>query len=73
MGEKPVNPHVCGTYFGAIKQGTYRANGTQVGFYKTNAGPIAKVLLMATFVYQLTYWGWVKLEKEEKKREMSGE
>lgn len=22
---------------------------------------------MATFIYQLTYWGWVKLEKEELK------
>ncbi|EDN95367.1 predicted protein [Sclerotinia sclerotiorum 1980 UF-70] len=24
---------------------------------------------MATFIYQLTYWGWVKLEKDELKAE----
>jgi hypothetical protein len=28
---------------------------------------------MATFTYQLAYWGWVKLEKEEIKRSRSGE
>jgi hypothetical protein len=28
---------------------------------------------MATFTYQLAYWAWVKLEKEEIKRERSGE
>ncbi|KAF7944954.1 uncharacterized protein EAE97_005587 [Botrytis byssoidea] len=36
-------------------------------FYKTFTRPIAKTLLMATFIYQLTYWGWVKLEKDELK------
>jgi len=36
-----------------------------VGFYKTFTRPIAKVLLMATFTYQLAYWAWVKLEKDE--------
>ncbi|KAI6710049.1 hypothetical protein JHW43_007430 [Diplocarpon mali] len=40
-----------------------------VGFYKTFTRPIAKVLLMATFTYQLTYWGWVYLEKAEIKKE----
>jgi hypothetical protein len=30
-------------------------------------------LLVATFIYQLAYWGWVKLEKDEIKRERSGE
>jgi hypothetical protein len=40
-----------------------------VGFYKTFARPVAKVLLMATFTYQFTYWVWVKLEKDEVKRE----
>jgi hypothetical protein len=34
---------------------------------------VAKVLLMATFTYQLAYWGWVKLEKEEIKRDRNGE
>ncbi|KAL3418169.1 hypothetical protein PVAG01_09884 [Phlyctema vagabunda] len=34
-------------------------------FYKTFTRPVAKVLLMATFTYQLAYWGWVRLEKDE--------
>ena len=34
---------------------------------------MAKVLLMATFTYQLAYWGWVKLEKDEIKRSKNGE
>ncbi|APA13958.1 hypothetical protein sscle_12g087280 [Sclerotinia sclerotiorum 1980 UF-70] len=38
-------------------------------FYQTFTRPIAKTLLMATFIYQLTYWGWVKLEKDELKAE----
>ncbi|PMD59806.1 uncharacterized protein K444DRAFT_529477 [Hyaloscypha bicolor E] len=44
-----------------------------VGFYRTFTRPVAKVLLMATFTYQLAYWGWVKLEKEEIKRSRSAE
>lgn len=39
----------------------------QIGFYKTFTRPIAKVLLMATFTYQLAYWAWVKLETDEVK------
>jgi len=44
-----------------------------VGFYKTFTRPVAKVLLMATFTYQLAYWAWVKLEKDEIKREKTAE
>ncbi|PSS25222.1 hypothetical protein M430DRAFT_33007 [Amorphotheca resinae ATCC 22711] len=44
-----------------------------IGFYKTFARPIAKVLLMATFTYQLAYFAWVKLEKEEIKSERRAE
>ncbi|KAF8847016.1 hypothetical protein BDZ45DRAFT_682145 [Acephala macrosclerotiorum] len=44
-----------------------------VGFYKTFTRPVAKVLLMATFTYQLAYWGWVKLEKDEIKRQKTAE
>ncbi|KAH7409058.1 hypothetical protein BKA64DRAFT_704849 [Cadophora sp. MPI-SDFR-AT-0126] len=44
-----------------------------VGFYKTFARPVAKVLLMATFTYQLVYWGWVYLEKDEIKKQKSAE
>ncbi|PSR79197.1 hypothetical protein BD289DRAFT_485684 [Coniella lustricola] len=34
-------------------------------FYKTFTRPVAKVLLLAIFTYQLAYWGWVKLEQDE--------
>ncbi|KAK3374015.1 hypothetical protein B0T24DRAFT_679392 [Lasiosphaeria ovina] len=34
-------------------------------FYKTFTRPVAKCLLLAMFVYQLAYWGWVKLEQDE--------
>lgn len=53
---------------------TNRANiPEQISFYKVHGAPIAKVLLMATFVYQVAYWGWVKLEKDEEKANRSGE
>ncbi|KAL1867506.1 hypothetical protein Daus18300_006350 [Diaporthe australafricana] len=42
-------------------------------FYKDFTRPIAKVLLMAMFTYQLAYWGWVKLEQDEIKAEREGE
>ncbi|CAD6503256.1 BgTH12-02923 [Blumeria graminis f. sp. triticale] len=38
-----------------------------IGYYKTFARPVAKVLLMATFTYQVAYWTWVKLETDELK------
>ncbi|KFY58284.1 hypothetical protein V496_06191 [Pseudogymnoascus sp. VKM F-4515 (FW-2607)] len=44
-----------------------------VDFYKTFARPIAKVLLLATFTYQLSYYFWVKLEKDEIKSERQNE
>ncbi|PQE26017.1 Inner membrane assembly complex subunit 17 protein [Rutstroemia sp. NJR-2017a BBW] len=56
--------------------GTSRLPSLQRNFYKTFTRPVAKVLLMATFTYQLVYWGWVKLEKDElmedKRREIRG-
>ncbi|KAG9255241.1 uncharacterized protein F5Z01DRAFT_673193 [Emericellopsis atlantica] len=36
-------------------------------FYKTFTRPVAKVLLIAVFTYQLIYWSWVKLDTEETK------
>ncbi|ROW09196.1 hypothetical protein VPNG_05666 [Cytospora leucostoma] len=42
-------------------------------FYKTFTRPVAKVLLMAMFTYQLVYWGWVKLEQDEITAEREGE
>ncbi|OBT54006.1 hypothetical protein VE04_06021 [Pseudogymnoascus sp. 24MN13] len=44
-----------------------------VNFYKTFTRPIAKVLLLATFTYQLSYYFWVKLEKDEIKSERQNE
>jgi hypothetical protein len=41
----------------------------QTNFYKTFTRPIAKALLLATFTYQLSYYLWVKLEKDEIKSE----
>ncbi|CEJ94511.1 hypothetical protein VHEMI10035 [[Torrubiella] hemipterigena] len=38
-------------------------------FYKTFTRPVAKVLLVAVFTYQVCYWSWVKLEADEMKRE----
>ncbi|KAG8159400.1 hypothetical protein KVR01_011061 [Diaporthe batatas] len=38
-------------------------------FYKDFTRPVAKVLLMAMFTYQLAYWGWVKLEQDETRAE----
>lgn len=48
---------------------TVNTDYSQANFYKVFARPIAKVLLMATFTYQLSYWLWVKLEKDEMKAE----
>ncbi|ROW06058.1 hypothetical protein VMCG_04690 [Cytospora schulzeri] len=42
-------------------------------FYKDFTRPVAKVLLMAMFTYQLAYWGWVKLEQDEITAEREGE
>ncbi|KAI2608378.1 uncharacterized protein GGS25DRAFT_273348 [Hypoxylon fragiforme] len=39
-------------------------------FYKTFGRPIAKVLLVAVFTYQVAYYLWVKLEYNEIKSEM---
>ncbi|ESZ92198.1 hypothetical protein SBOR_7407 [Sclerotinia borealis F-4128] len=36
-------------------------------FYKTFTRPVVKTLLTAVFIYQLTYWAWVRLEKDELK------
>ncbi|CZT02605.1 uncharacterized protein RCO7_09413 [Rhynchosporium graminicola] len=50
-----------------------KAVSPHVGFYKTFTRPVAKVLLMATFTYQLAYWGWVYLEKGEIRKQKSAE
>lgn len=47
-------------------------SGPQTEFYKGFTRPIAKVLLVAVFTYQLAYWGWVKLEHDEIMAEREG-
>ena len=44
----------------------------QSQFYKTFTRPVAKVLLIAVFTYQLIYWSWVKLDTEETKAQADG-
>lgn len=48
------------------------ANFGKIAFYQTFGRPIAKVFLMSTFIYQLTYWAWAKLEKDEIHAEKQG-
>ena len=47
-------------------------NPTQSAFYKQFTRPFAKVLLIAVFTYQLTYWSWIKLETDEIRAEKDG-
>ena len=44
----------------------------QSQFYKTFTRPIAKVLLLAVFTYQVVYWSWMKLEADEVREERNG-
>lgn len=37
----------------------------QANFYKTFSRPIAKVLILAVFTYQVAYWTWTKREADE--------
>lgn len=37
----------------------------QTQFYKTFTRPVAKVLILAVFTYQVAYWSWNKLEADE--------
>ncbi|PUU78050.1 hypothetical protein B9Z19DRAFT_1084901 [Tuber borchii] len=50
-----------------------RTTSPHVMFYKDFGRPIAKVFLMAFFTYQVTYWAWVKMEKEDAKVEKEKE
>ena len=49
------------------------SNAVQGQFYKQFTRPMAKVLLLAVFTYQLAYWGWAKLETDEIRAERDGE
>ncbi|KAG0641092.1 hypothetical protein HOY80DRAFT_1040064 [Tuber brumale] len=50
-----------------------KAASPHVVFYKDFGGPVAKVFLMAFFAYQVTYWAWLKMEKEEERSEKEKE
>lgn len=45
-----------------------RTSLVQISFYKEFGRPMSKVFLMAFFSYQVFYWLWVKMEKNEEKR-----
>ncbi|KAF2185126.1 hypothetical protein K469DRAFT_708419 [Zopfia rhizophila CBS 207.26] len=48
--------------------------GTRAGtFYKSFGSPILKTFLGALFTYQVLYWGWLKLESVEIKKEKEEE
>ncbi|KAK9439519.1 hypothetical protein VB005_07675 [Metarhizium brunneum] len=52
---------------------TAKEPGPTSQFYKTFTRPIAKVLVVAVFSYQLIYWGWVKLEADEHRQKTDAE
>lgn len=50
-----------------------RLNSTpQSNFYKTFSRPIAKVLILAVFTYQVAYWTWTNLEADEARAKIDG-
>ncbi|KAJ6787581.1 hypothetical protein PWT90_00664 [Aphanocladium album] len=48
------------------------ANPT-ASFYKTFSRPIAKVMILAVFTYQVAYWSWTKLEADEAREKIDSE
>ncbi|EFX01091.1 hypothetical protein CMQ_6033 [Grosmannia clavigera kw1407] len=42
-----------------------KQSSANTAFWKEFGRPIAKVLLMAVFTYQLAYYGWARLEQDE--------
>ncbi|KHN94650.1 uncharacterized protein MAM_07556 [Metarhizium album ARSEF 1941] len=52
---------------------TARTPGPTSRFYKTFTRPVAKVLLVAVFTYQVVYWAWVKLDADEHRRKTDAE
>ncbi|KAG6003695.1 hypothetical protein E4U21_001803 [Claviceps maximensis] len=56
---------------------SYATSSKQPGptsqFYRTFSRPVAKVLVLAVFIYQFTYWGWVKLEADEHQQRINVE
>ncbi|KAI0852228.1 hypothetical protein F5Y00DRAFT_191480 [Daldinia vernicosa] len=52
--------------------GGQEAPSPNAQFWKTFGRPIAKVLLVAVFTYQLAYYGWVRLEQDETRAKIRG-
>ncbi|KAK3358959.1 hypothetical protein B0T25DRAFT_531599, partial [Lasiosphaeria hispida] len=42
-------------------------------FYQTFSRPVAKCLLLALLTYQIAYWGWLKLDQDEQKADLSAQ
>ena len=66
---KQLSPHVS---CHLLRTYAIKTDAIQVRFYKSFGRPIAKVFLGAVFTYQVVYWGWVKLETDEIKRQKKG-
>ncbi|KAH7131934.1 hypothetical protein B0J11DRAFT_520376 [Dendryphion nanum] len=59
-----TNPGVQGAQKGKTRTGA---------FYKSFGSPIVKTFLGALFTYQVAYWGWMKLESLEEKKDIEDE
>lgn len=68
-GKPEVSKHVRFSYsvYGFLL--SRRMSPVQISFYKEFGRPMSKVFLMAFFSYQVFYWLWVKMEKDEEKKE----
>lgn len=68
-GKPEVSKHVrfsCSVYGLWLNGRVYPA---QTSFYKEFGRPMSKVFLMAFFSYQVFYWLWARMEKDEERRE----
>ncbi|ATY66523.1 hypothetical protein A9K55_000927 [Cordyceps militaris] len=52
---------------------TEKSNNPTASFYKTFSRPIAKVMILAVFTYQVAYWSWIKLEADEARAKVDAE
>ncbi|KAJ4145745.1 hypothetical protein LMH87_004582 [Akanthomyces muscarius] len=52
---------------------TEQSGNPTTSFYKTFSRPIAKVMILAVFTYQVAYWSWIKLEADEVRGKIDAE
>ncbi|KAJ3479649.1 hypothetical protein NLG97_g8266 [Lecanicillium saksenae] len=52
---------------------TEQSTNPTASFYKTFSRPIAKVMILAVFTYQVAYWSWTKLEADEAREKIDAE